>query len=687
MKENWIDRIALRIRPEIRAKTGLERAGLLLDMSSLVSITPALIAGIIWLILVTDFEPLAQNWLGLIFYFILVAVFYRYTFELRLQMTKSVFATASGSLEPMISWSGALIFGPAILWLNIILYSAIYAYRIRRESSIDMRWVLVRNYETDLTYNIIGTLVGLTVYQWLGGELPFPGLTWPFIWAGFVATLAYVLAVTILFMPFARRLITITGAYQGETITNPLAIIRFLLFGINMSFAALPFAILAAGLYSDNGLGIYLFFTIAVFLSAVLAHRLSEAVAYSEQRSKELAVLESLGRAIIDAPPGDADVLPDLLADNLAGMLPLSLIYIWLYPDKTLYQSPGVTVFPQESRARELAQQGSAPYYQLSKVRLPEETIGQITRNGLVVPVMAEDGAILGGICVLKREDYGEVMDYLAAIQSLAAQIAAALRRIEVYAQTVESERMTRELEIAGQIQASFLPDQVPQVPGWEISAILEPARQTSGDFYDFVDLGDGRMGVLVADVADKGTGAALYMALSRTLIRTYAMEHPGNPEMALQIANERILQDTESDQFVTVFFAVLEANNGRLIYANAGHNPAYLFNSRGVVEPQALGHTGIPLGMFPEMRWQQHVVQMDPGDVLVLYTDGVTEAQDDGGQEFGDKRLLGVVDSGLIRGLAAQEVATQILHTIRQFVGGAPQFDDITLLLLQRSS
>ena len=109
---------------------------------------------------------------------------------------------------------------------------------------------------------------------------------------------------------------------------------------------------------------------------------------------------------------------------------------------------------------------------------MPEETIGQITRNGLVVPVMAEDGAILGGICVLKREDYGEVMDYLAAIQSLAAQIAAALRRIEVYKQTVESERMTRELEIAGQIQASFLPDQVPQVPGWEISAILEPARR-----------------------------------------------------------------------------------------------------------------------------------------------------------------------------------------------------------------
>jgi serine phosphatase RsbU (regulator of sigma subunit) len=235
---------------------------------------------------------------------------------------------------------------------------------------------------------------------------------------------------------------------------------------------------------------------------------------------------------------------------------------------------------------------------------------------------------------------------------------------------------MTQELEVAGRIQATFLPRTVPDVPGWDIAATLQPARQTSGDFYDFMEFGNGRFGILVADVADKGTGAALYMALSRTLLRTYAIQHPEQPAEALRLANERILADTESDQFVTVFYAVLDTANDRLAYANAGHNPAFLLSGDGR-SPQSLAKTGIPLGMFAGMAWQQQTVAVAPGDKLILYTDGVTEAQDAEGNEFGEERLLAALQEKTAEGMV-----TAVLTAIHDFVGSAPQFDDVTLVI-----
>lgn len=364
-----------------------------------------------------------------------------------------------------------------------------------------------------------------------------------------------------------------------------------------------------------------------------------------------------------------------------------SLTHIWLYPQETLYQTEDVSEFPHLEEARALAQQETDQYYQVFGVRLPDESFGSLVHNGLIVPITDNNGTILGGVFVLKREDYGEVMDYLAAIQSLVAQIASALNRIEVYEQTVESEKMARELEVAGQIQESFLPDKAPVIDGWDIWAVLAPARQTSGDFYDFVDLGNGRLAILVADVADKGTGAALYMALSRTLIRTYAKQYPDNPELALQTANERIMEDTGSDQFVTVFFGVLDTANGQLTYANAGHNPAFLFNFNNQETPQKLSHTGIPLGMFTNMNWHQNVVDMNAEALLLMYTDGVTEAQDTRGEEYGETRLLSEIANCRQDSLSTQSIAIHILESLKQFAGNTPQQDDITLMVLQRSS
>ena len=266
----------------------------------------------------------------------------------------------------------------------------------------------------------------------------------------------------------------------------------------------------------------------------------------------------------------------------------------------------------------------------------------------------------------------------LPTLQELASQIGSVLYRTQTHQENMQRQKMAQELAFAGRIQQSFLPKEIPQHPNWDFAATLIPARETSGDFYDFVPLGDGRLGLIVADVADKGTGAALYMALSRTLIRTYAMQFPDDPGKALQFANERILTDTESDQFVTVFYGVVELENGRFTYANAGHNPTFHLN--GAV--QTLSKTGIPLGMFDGMEWQQQTVQIGVGDSLILYSDGVPEAQNMQQEEFGEVRLLEIAQRPFSQ---AADLHTAITTAVQQFVGEAPQFDDITLMVVTR--
>ena len=198
-----------------------------------------------------------------------------------------------------------------------------------------------------------------------------------------------------------------------------------------------------------------------------------------------------------------------------------------------------------------------------------------------------------------------------------------------------------------------------------------------------FAPLPNGRLGILVADVADKGTGAALYMALSRTLIRTYAIEHHTKPALALGAANGRILMDTQSDLFVTVFYGILDPVSGALTYCNAGHNPPYLLNAQGDRAVQALGRTGMPLGIIEDATWEQETTQLDSGDVLVLYSDGITEAQNAQEAFFGEGRLLEVLQAKLEH--PAQDVQDAVLAEVHGFVGDEPQFDDMTLTVVVR--
>ncbi len=245
------------------------------------------------------------------------------------------------------------------------------------------------------------------------------------------------------------------------------------------------------------------------------------------------------------------------------------------------------------------------------------------------------------------------------------------------------------ELAAAWRMQASLLPKAPPELPGWQLAATLRPARETSGDFYDFVPLRDGRLGIVIADVADKGMGAALYMALSRTLIRTYAAEHPTRPDLVLQAANHRILADTRGGLFVTAFYGILDPASATLTYCNAGHPPPTLFGPDSGVATQTLLRTGMALGVVWDTTWEQRVLQVDSGTALLLYTDGVADAHNWLREPFGVERMVAAAQASLASSAdgaaSAQGILDSLLTEIYHFVGDEAQFDDITAVVALR--
>ncbi len=249
--------------------------------------------------------------------------------------------------------------------------------------------------------------------------------------------------------------------------------------------------------------------------------------------------------------------------------------------------------------------------------------------------------------------------------------------------------RYRRELALAGQIQASFLPQALPTLPGWQLAARLIPSRETSGDFFDVVALPEGRWALLIADVADKGVGAALFMALCWGLIRTYLARTPTAPARVFEAVNQRLLQDTTAGEFVTVFLGVLDTVTGQLTYANAGHCPGLLASAGRA--PAWLRNTGAPLGILEDLTWAQHERLMHPGDVLLLYTDGISEAQSAQGEFFCIEGLEAVLQAA--RGESAVGLLERVLRAVDDFSGGKePEAlrsasDDIAILALRREN
>lgn len=270
-----------------------------------------------------------------------------------------------------------------------------------------------------------------------------------------------------------------------------------------------------------------------------------------------------------------------------------------------------------------------------------------------------------------------EFEDLAVSFNTMAADLCTSIGNLR--RTTAEKERYTKELEIAKEIQDTFLPESTPVIPGIGIAAATIPAMEIGGDFYDFIPAGEGRWGIVVADVSGKGTSAALFMALSRTLLHVSG-GNSTDPTAAIRQANRWIYEDGRSSMFVTVFYGMLDPAGMRFSYVNAGHNPPLLVRGTGVEELG--GSRGIALGVVPDVAIGSTTLELRHGDLLVLYTDGVTEAFNDLNEAFGEERLREYVRSNCAK--PAPAVLEGLVAEIRRFTGTAAQSDDITLVVVK---
>jgi serine phosphatase RsbU (regulator of sigma subunit) len=270
-------------------------------------------------------------------------------------------------------------------------------------------------------------------------------------------------------------------------------------------------------------------------------------------------------------------------------------------------------------------------------------------------------------------------------LMALARQAAVAVDNARLHQAVLEKERLEHELELARQVQASFIPRTTPNIPGWDFAAFWEPARQVSGDFYDFIDhVGASDhaplSGIVIADVSDKGMHAALFMTLTRSVMRAATTAHQSPADSVTQ-SNRLLCADSTGGMFVTLFYAQLDSAKNEMTYVNAGHNPPLLYRARTQTLIE-LTRTGIMLGFDAAMPFEQRRAQFEQGDFIVLYTDGVTEALNARDEQFGEERLRTVIYHHCS---ASPAIMLQALRNeLSDFVGNRLQSDDITIVIVK---
>jgi sigma-B regulation protein RsbU (phosphoserine phosphatase) len=243
-----------------------------------------------------------------------------------------------------------------------------------------------------------------------------------------------------------------------------------------------------------------------------------------------------------------------------------------------------------------------------------------------------------------------------------------------------ELERTEYEMETARGIQQSFLPESPPKIDGFELAALNLPARQVGGDFYDFIPVSSDKWGIVIADVSGKGVPAALFMALSKTLVRANVSDNI-TAAQAIEKANYTISQEAKMGMFVTLFYAVLAPEKKRLQYVNAGHNPPFVIK-RSSGDVTLLKASGIAMGVMDDAVLEEKEIILDPNDVVVFYTDGITEAVNAKNEQFGEKRLIETITRNT--DLPVNDLITRVKDEVFTFAQGQPQFDDFTLVLLK---
>ena len=326
--------------------------------------------------------------------------------------------------------------------------------------------------------------------------------------------------------------------------------------------------------------------------------------------------------------------------------------------------------------------QSSPGVIDLAKLNLDSPTLKNMRTAGirLALPLVSQ-GELIGLINLGPRrseQDYSS--DDMRLLQNLATQAAPALKVAQLARQQQiearQRERIEQELRVARVIQETLLPAEIPAFASWQIQAHWQPAREVSGDFYDFIQLEDGRMAVIIADVTDKGVPAALVMATTRSILRAQA-EHLVSPGKVLARTNELLHPDIPQKMFVTCLYLLIEPASGKIVFANAGHNLPYLISAGQVTELRA---TGMPLGLLPSMEYEEAEAQLSECDALLLSSDGLVEAHDPNREMYGFERMVKVMESEI----TTDEIVPELLRTLKEFTGeNYEQEDDITLVTL----
>jgi serine phosphatase RsbU (regulator of sigma subunit) len=322
---------------------------------------------------------------------------------------------------------------------------------------------------------------------------------------------------------------------------------------------------------------------------------------------------------------------------------------------------------------------------EIERVQLDSPALKKMKAAGvkLVLPLVSQ-GELIGILNLgprMSEQEYSaddrKLLGDLAAQTAPAVRVAQLVRQQQLEAQ--ERERIEQELRVARLIQQTLLPKSVPEIDGYQLGAYYQPAREVGGDFYDFFELEDGRLGLVVGDVTDKGVPAALVMATTRTMLRASAQRFD-SPGEVLERVNDVLHPDIPPNMFVTCLYAILDPDSGRLQYANAGHDLPYMRHAGGAAELRAIG---MPLGLMPGMAYEEKEAVLEDGDTVLFYSDGVVEAHAPDRDMFGFPRLQGLV--GAHKG-SGPDLMDFVLEELDRFTGKDwEQEDDITMVTLQR--
>lgn len=410
----------------------------------------------------------------------------------------------------------------------------------------------------------------------------------------------------------------------------------------------------------------------------------------TERRALEKEVLLDITRAL--AAPSDLDEVVETIFTSLRQVVD--------------YDAAAIYLVNRGTRALELVREigypaGSDEAFELT---IGQGLVGWVAKTGepVIVPDVAKDaryvtarhetrseiaaplvidGRTIGVFNLESDHDDAYHDGHLELLSAFAAQAAVAVERARVARDVLERRRLEKELAIAREIQQSFLPSGAPSIPGFDLAGTSIPHDQVGGDYFDFIPVSETRLGLAIADVSGKGIPAALIMAGFRMSLLAEIRN-----EFALRVvmrkANSLLHESTERDKFVTAFYGVLDWRNGVLIFANAGHNPPFLLHADGTHDRLMDG--GLALGILADSRYEERPVALREGDILVLYTDGISEAESETGEQFGDERLERVVRRHVNESAAG--ILGHIVDAVREWAGERGPTDDLTLLVVRKT-